>query len=231
MKLKENKGKNLKINTKFGSFYRYPVKTHLIVPSDNLMEIIKKYALSYMDKNDIMFISEKVVSVMQGRSYKISDIKPSRLATLLSKYVYRNPGGIGLAMPETMHLAIEEAGIVRILLAAFLAAITKPFGLRGVFYIIAGQGARSIDGPVPYAIPPYNEYASKGPKSPQKIVKNIEKQFKIKVTIVDANDLGINILGNSKGTSKKMLRMVLKDNPLGQEDESTPIGIIKRVAS
>jgi F420-0:gamma-glutamyl ligase len=229
MKLKENKGKHLKIDTKFGVFYRYPVKTKLIIPGDNLEKIIEKYALSYMGKNDIMFISEKVVSVMQGRSYKISDIKPSRLATFLSKYVYRNPGGIGLAMPETMHLAIEEAGMVRILFAAFLAAITKPLGLRGVFYMIAGSGARSIDGPVPYAIPPYNEYASKGPKSPQKVVRGIEKKFKIKVTIVDANDLGINILGNSKGTSKKMLKAVLKDNPLGQEDESTPIGIIRRV--
>ncbi len=227
--MRSNPGKNLIINTKYGKFYRYPVKTHLIIPGDNLEQVIEKYALSHMGKNDIMFISEKIVSVMQGRSYRISDIKASKAATLLSKYVYRNPGGIGLAMPETMQLAIEEAGILRILFAAFLAAITKPFGLRGVFYVIAGQGARSIDGPVPYAIPPYNEYASKGPSNPQKVVKRIEKKFNIKVAIVDANDLGINILGNSKRTYKRKLKAILKDNPLGQEDESTPIGIIRKI--
>jgi len=227
--MQPNPKKNLIIETKYGKFYRYPVKTRLIVPGDNLFEIIKKYALPYTAKNDILFISEKVVSVIQGRSYKISDIKPSRIAAFLSKFVYRNPGGIGLAMPETMHLAIKEVGVARILFAAALAAITKPFGLRGVFYLIAGSGARSIDGPVPYAIPPYNEYASLGPKNPKRVAMEIEKEIKIKAAIVDANDLGINILGTSKGVFKKMLKEILKDNPLGQEDESTPIGIIRRM--
>lgn len=224
-----NPKKNLIIETKFGRFYRYPIKTPLIVPGDDLFKIIKKYALPHASKNDIIFISEKVVSVIQGRSYKISDIKPSRLAAFLSKFVYKNPGGIGLAMPETMHLAIKEVGLLRILMAAGLAAITKPLGLKGVFYIVAGSGARSIDGPVPYAIPPYNEYASLGPKNPKKVARKIEAEIEIKTTIVDANDLGINILGASKGLSKRMLKEILKDNPLGQEDESTPIGIIRRV--
>lgn len=228
MGLKSNKGKKLVIDTKYGKFYRYPVKTHLIIPGDNLFKIIEKYALPHVVKNDIIFISEKVVSVIQGRSYKISDIKPSRLAAFLSKFVYRNPGGIGLAMPETMHLAIKEVGVLRILLAAAIAAFTKLFGLRGAFYVIAGHKARSIDGPVPYAIPPYNEYASLGPKKPKRVARGIEKGVGVKVAIVDANDLGVNILGVSKGISKRMVKEILKDNPLGQEDESTPIGIIRK---
>lgn len=224
-----NKGKKLIIETKYGNFYRIPVKTRLIVPADNILKIMEEYLLSKVAKNDIVFISEKVIAVMQGRSYKISDIKPSRLATFLSKFVYRNPGGIGLAMPETMQLAIEEAGVLRILFAAFLSALTKPLKIRGVFYMIAGHKARSIDGPVPYAIPPYNEYASKGPSHPKKVARDIEKRIGVKVAIVDANDLGINILGTSKGLSKKMLIKILKDNPLGQEDQSTPIGIIRKI--
>lgn len=227
--MKPNHGKELVVKTKYGEFERHPIKTHLVIPSDNLLDLINKYALSKLKKNDILFISEKIVSVMQGRSYKISDIKPSGVARFLSKYVYRNPGGIGLAMPETMQLAIDEAGILRILFAAFCAAITKPFKIRGVFYLVAGSDARAIDGPVPYAIPPYNEYASKGPKNPKKIVSDVEKKIGFKVAIIDANDLGINILGASKGVSRKVLISALKDNPLGQGDEGTPMGVLRKV--
>ena len=131
-------------------------------------------------------------------------------------------------MPETMQLAIEETGTLRILLASFCAIVTKPLKVRGIFYVVAGSGARTIDGPVSYAIPPYNECASKGPKNPQKIVDNIEREIGFKTAIIDANDLGINILGHSKGTKKKMLIRALKDNPLGQSDESTPMGILRK---
>ena len=223
-----NPSKNIIIKTKYGEFYRYPIKTHLVEPKDNLLKLIKEYALPYLEKDDVLFISEKVVAVIQGRSYKISDIKSSKLAVFLSKFVYKNPSGIGLAIPETMQLAIEETGILRILLASFCAVITKPLKIKGVFYMIAGNGARAVDGPVPYAIPPYNEYASKGPKNPQKIADNIEKEIGFKAVIIDANDLGINILGYSKGTKKKMLIEALKDNPLGQSDESTPMGILRK---
>ena len=229
MDFNPNPNKNLNIKTKYGEFSRFPIKTRLIKPDDNLFGFIKKYALPYVKNNDILFISEKAVAITQGRSYKISDIKPSKLATFLSKFVYKNPAGIGLAMPETMHLAIEEVGILRILFASFCAMITKPFKIKGVFYYLAGDGARSIDGPVPYAIPPYNEYASKGPENPQKIVKKIQEKFKIQVAIIDANDLGIRILGASKHLSKKILSKALADNPLGQCDESTPMGILRRI--
>ncbi len=227
--MKPNPGKKLIIKTKYGEFARYPIKTHLVEPNDDLFNLIRKYALSLLKKNDILFISEKVIAVMQGRSYKISEIKPTKIATFLSRFVYRNPGGIGLAMPETMQLAIEEVGILRILFAAFCGAITKPLKIRGIFYIIAGRGARAIDGPVPYAIPPYNEYASKGPENPQKIVRELEEKIGFKVAIIDANDLGINILGASNGVSVKMLIHALKDNPLGQGSEGTPLGLLRKI--
>ena len=226
--MEPNPGINLVVKTKYGEFERHPIKTSLVVPGDDLLQTIKKFALPHLRENDILFVSEKVVSVIQGRSYRISDIKASKLATFLSKKVYKSPYGIGLSMPGTMQLAIEETGILRILLAAFCAAVTKPFKIKGLFYIIAGEGARSIDGPVPYAIPPYNEYASKGPKNPKKVARSIEKEIGFKIAIIDANDLGINILGCSKGLNKKMLIQALKDNPLGQGDESTPLGILRK---
>ena len=47
------------------------------------------------------------------------------------------------------------------------------------------------------------------------------------VTIVDANDFGVNILGRTSGIDKKLIAKIIKDNPLGQSDEQTPVGIIR----
>lgn len=225
-----NPDKNLTIKIDGKEYARYPVKTHLITPDDkDPVETICKYAKNVARKGDTVFVSEKVIAVMQGRSYQIDKIKPSKIAAKLSKHVYKNPAGIGLAMPETMQLAIKEAGLLRILFAAFIAAITKPLGIKGMFYRIAGDKARSIDGPVPYAIPPYNNYASKGPTNPKKISENISAKINIPAAIVDANDLGVRILGASKSVDKKLLAKILKDNPLGQCDECTPIGIVREI--
>ena len=225
-----NPNKNLIIEIDGKKYARYPVKTHLITPADkNPAAIVKKYTQDFVKKGDIVFVSEKIISVMQGRSYPIDQIKPSKTAAWLSSYVYKNPGGIGLASPETMQLAIEEVGWWRILLAALAAALTKPFGIKGMFYRIAGKQARAIDGAVPYAIPPYNTYVSKGPLKPKKIAVSISREIDLPVAIVDANDFGVNILGASQGIDKKLLTKALKDNPLGQSDESTPIGILREI--
>ncbi len=141
----------------------------------------------------------------------------------------KTPVGIGLGSPETMQLALEEVGAPRILVAAFFGALGKLVGIRGLFYIIAGEGARSIDGAVPYAIPPYNNYVSKGPVNAQKVAEEIYQKLGVTVAIVDANDLGVNILGASRGVDKKFVARAIKDNPLGQSDEQTPIGIIREM--
>ncbi len=111
------------------------------------------------------------------------------------------------------------------------ALVTKPFGIKGFFYIIAGDGARAIDGPTPNTIPPYNKYVVKGPKNPQKVAEYIAKIIKRPVAIIDANDRGLRILGTSKSfkMNKKIFLKALRDNPLGQSSQSTPIGIFRTI--
>ena len=152
------------------------------------------------------------------------------MARLLSKYVTKTPIGIGLGSPQTMQLAIEEVGILRILFSAFFGVIFKLFGIKGIFYILAGDKARSIDGAVPYAIPPYNKYVSKGPINANEVAKKISDRLGgVKVAIVDANDIGVNILGSTPGLDRKFVARAIKDNPLGQTDECTPVGIIREI--
>jgi len=228
-----NPGKNLIVEINGKKFARIPIKTHLITLQDNLDEIIEKYLKSFLEKDDIVFIAEKIIAILQNRAYPLVEIRPTKPAIFLSKLISKKPGGIGLAMPETMQTAIEEVGYFRIFLALIGAAITKPFGIKGLFYIIAGDGARAVDGPTPNTIPPYNQYVVKGPKNPGKVAEKIATIIKRPVAIIDANDRGIRILGTSKSfkINKKMIQKVLKDNPLGQSSQSTPIGILRPLNS
>lgn len=230
MELQPNKGKNLIIEANGKKWARFPVKTKLITPEDKDVSLIaEEYAKKYLEPKDIVFISEKAVAVTQGRSYPIKEIKASKMAKFLSGHVTKTPVGIGLGSPETMQLALEEVGMFRILIAAFIGGLGKILGIKGLFYIVAGSGARAIDGAVSYAIPPYNTYVSKGPINPNEVAEKISKKIGAPVAIVDANDLGVNILGATPGVDKKLIAKTLKDNPLGQTDECTPIGILREI--
>src|SRR3989344_1458265 len=110
MELKPNPGKNLIIEVNSKKFARYPIKTKLITPEDkDISLVVKEYTTQYLLPKDIVFISEKVVSVTQGRSYLKTEIIASKIAIFLSRFVTKTPIGIGLGSPETMQLAIEEA--------------------------------------------------------------------------------------------------------------------------
>ncbi len=227
--LKPNPGKNLEIEVNGEKYVRYPVKTRVVNQGDDLAEIIKEYAGPFLKTGDIVFLSEKMVSISQGRAIPIKDIKPSWLAKFLLKFVHKSPYGIGIGSPWTMELAVREAGAARILLAAFLSAITKPLGIKGVFYKVVGKQINTIDGPAPYVISPYNQYAKLGPIEPQKTAEELGEKISCDVLILDANDLGVEVLGKSNPEiTDDFCQKVFKDNPLGQTNEQTPVGILRR---
>lgn len=228
--IRANQGKGLEVKIGEEKYLRIPVKTHLITEKDNIVEVAQKYLKDKVDEKDVVFISEKVVAITQGRAIPIRDIKPRPLAKFLAKYVTKTPAGIGLGMPETMEMALRECGTPRILLAATIGAASKVlFKRRGDFYRVAGEKARSIDGPTGGTIPPYNTYTVLGPKDPDKVALDISKVIGTKVAIVDINDLGGNILGKShRELDHLKLVQILRDNPLGQSSEQTPMGIIRQ---
>lgn len=229
---KPNRNKKIEIEIDGRIFQRYPIKTHVIKSEDCLFDILEKYIAPYWQSDDIIFISEKIVAITQGRAFPIKDIKPSWLANFLVKFVYKSPYGIGLGSPWTMELAINEIGYLRILFAAMLAALTKPLGIRGVFYLIAGKRVAAIDGPCAYTLPPYNKYAKLGPLKPHQAAKELKKRFGHEIVIIDANDLGVSVLGKSSWQiSDNWAKAVFKDNPLGQTDEQTPVCLVREAKS
>ncbi len=268
-----NTGKNIEIEVDGTSYSRYPIKTELFKKGDDYAEKIAKHVQEVFTchpevkpkdpldhgffaraQNDnvnwYVIVSEKIVAISQGRSYLIKDINPSWWATTLSKFVKRTPHGIGLGSPWTMELAIGEVGLPRILLAALASVVTKPFGLSGVFYHVAGNAASAIDGPTSYSLYPSNVSAKLAPKDPQGAAEKIRKNIQLRLTndesknknpatsyqlpatsfsgviIIDANDLGRKVLGNATDKPNSFFEEVMRDNPMGQGSEQTPVVIL-----
>ena len=225
-----NEGKNLTITTDRGIFARYPIRTHVVRCGEDLHEIMREYVLGKTQPDDLLFISEKIIAICQNRAFDIDDIHPSQLANLLCRFVYKSPYGIGLGSPWTMELALRDVGLPRMLLAAGCSAVTKPFGVRGVFYRVAGTKARAIDGPCDCTIPPYNHFAKLAPAKPDKVAADLAALVGCGVVIIDANDIGVNVLGrSSKEISEKFCKQVFVDNPLGQGHQGTPLCVVRRV--
>ncbi|WP_347344730.1 coenzyme F420-0:L-glutamate ligase [Microbacterium sp.] len=228
-----NDGKALEVVVEGVRYARIPIRTHVVMPGDDLDAVVSDYARDLLEPGDLLFVTEKIVAITQGRSYALADITPRRLARLLSRYVVKTPYGIGLGMPETMEMALRECGTPRILFAAAVSAVTKLFGRRGDFYRIAGDKARAIDGPTNGTIPPYDQSVVLGPTDPAGVARRLQALFGggQDVAVVDINDIGGNILGSTLDKAgERRLVQILGDNPLGQERQSTPLGIVRQVA-
>ena len=225
-----NDGRSLHASIGSVVYARHPVRTHLVTATDDAAAVVARYCGPLGDDVRLVAVSERMVAITQGRSYPITEIRPSRLARLLQRFVTRPGYGIGLGSAETMELAIREVGAPRILLAAAASAVTRLFGVHGVFYRVAGPQAKAIDGPTSYTIPPYNQAATLGPRDPDGAARTIAAAVGAPVAIIDANDAGCAVLGASPGVDRRFVERLFADNPLGQAREQTPICIVREVA-
>jgi hypothetical protein len=225
-----NEGRALLGSLNGVAYARHPVRTHLVTASDDAAEVVRRYVGELGDDVRLVAVSERMVAITQGRSYPITEIRPGRLARFLERHVTRPGYGIGLGSAETMQLAIDEVGAPRILLAAAASAVTRPFGVHGVFYRVAGPQAKAIDGPTSYTIPPYNQAATLGPRDPNGAARTIAAAIGAPVAIIDANDAGCAVLGASPGVDRRFVERLFADNPLGQAREQTPICLVTEVA-
>jgi asparagine synthase (glutamine-hydrolysing) len=247
--LEANAGKQLEITVDGERWIRFPVRTELFATGDPYAEQITSYVRGLVDavwadgaytqnfaRPWYVLVSEKIVAISQGRSYFIWDIQPSWWARTLSKFVVRTPYGIGLGSPWTMQLAIQEAGLSRILAASAAGAVGKVIGKRGVFYNVAGHSVRAIDGPTEYSAYPSNVSAKLAPARPDEVSGELLAALRAAlpaeagatlagVVVIDANDIGRNVLGMAADRPARFFEELFADNPLGQGSEQTPIAV------
>ncbi len=211
------------------TYCRQPIKTHLIDFGEDLLKNVKKYVQPHFESGDWLAISEKVVSVCQNKVRHISTVKVGWLAKLLVKGVKKYPQDIGFSRPEKMQVAVDIVGHFRMIIAMIIGGIGKLFGVRGVFWKIAGNHVSELDGFVPDAMPPYDEWIVLPPNKPQEFCQKIEDRLEIPTVIIDGNNINVEVIAGSNNVplSKELVREILLDNPMGQDDEKTPFILIK----
>lgn len=214
-----------------GKFERIPVKTHLIHIKEDFLPVVEKYVKPLFHQGDFIALSEKVITICQGRVIHMSAVHPGLLAKLVVKGVKKYEFDIGYSHPAKMQVAIMQAGWWRIFFAMVIGSITRVLGRHGDFYRIAGHRISEIDGFNPHAMSPFNEFAMLGPDKPSEFCQTIEDKFGIPAVIIDGNNINVEVLGLSKnvGYSKTEVREILLDNPMGQDDEMTPVVIIRKL--
>jgi hypothetical protein len=81
-----NAGKALTVQIEGTSFARIPIRTRVVMPGDDLDAFVRQYATDVVKPGDILFVTEKIVAITQGRSYLVEDITPRRLALFLARH-------------------------------------------------------------------------------------------------------------------------------------------------
>jgi hypothetical protein len=225
-----HKNKKSVIEVEGKKYERVMVRTHVIRIGETFDEIINTYVLKNPEyrKTDIVGIGDKVSCVLQGRIKNLEDVKISGMAKFLTKFVGKRYGN-GIGNPYKMQLAIERVGALRILFAAGLSAVTRPLGIHGIFYHVAGKEIGRFDGFGGHSW--YRDFGTLGPDKPNQQCDEIYNKFGVKFFIPDANDFGCNILGKGKAVewSEELLCAILKDNPAGNFDEQTPVMFLREV--
>lgn len=231
-----NPGKSIAIEVDGVTYLRLPIKTEIITTRDtDILPLVEAYVKPHLQEGDTLYVSEKALTITQGRVVSMSDIKPSRLAHLLARNVGNCYGtddfhGFGHGTAIAMQALIDEAGVPRVLFAAAVSAVTRPLGISGLFYRLCGLRAKSIDCPMSFLILEYAHSVKLAPNDPSGAAKEIKALLGGHETVIlDANYRGAFSLGKStRAISESFIGKLFRDNPLGQSDEMTPFCIVRK---
>ena len=211
---------------------RYAIQTHFVAVGESQKELVEKYVRPLYQEGDILSFGAKVMC-MCVKSVKTRDeVKPGFWANLLWRFAGINHTGVGAHEPYKMQMIIDICGLPRVLLAAFLSAVTKPFGVHGVFWKVCGHGVAGIDGFYERSsFDLYHELALINPENPDQLCEELAQQTGMPVVLMDANDIQRDQLGKSSNMplTDAQLQDAMADNPSGQGDELTPLILIRPV--
>ena len=230
MEFHANEWKNIEIEVNGTTYLRHAIKTRFVKQGEDYIELFREYVLPIYEEGDIVSSSEKIISLCQNRVVKREDIKIGFWAKFLSKFASHPDTGVGVGETIKMQYAINKVGLLRVLWASFASAVTKLFGKKGVFYKIVGQDVSGLDGFYDHVWSEYRDIGIENPADPDKVCNEIKEKLGISCMIVDANDLGQEILGKSDDIelSEADLKKLISDNPTGQGKQQTPLILIRK---
>ena len=211
-------------------YTRYAIQTHFVMRAEDQAALVEKYVRPFYQTGDVLSFGAKVMAMCVESVRTRDEVKPGFFANLMWRFAGINTTGVGMHEPYKMQLVIDIVGLPRVLLAAFLSSVTKPFGVKGVFYRVCGKGVGGIDGfYYRSSFDIYKQLALINPPNPQELCDDLFNKTGIPVVLMDANDIQRDQLAKSDGfpLSDGQIQDALKDNPSGQGDELTPLILIR----
>ncbi len=209
---------------------RFAIQTHFVEVGEDQAELVRRYVLPLARQGDLLSFGAKVMA-MCTRNVKTRDqVKPGFWANRLWRFAGINTTGVGMHEPYKLQLVIDMCGLPRVLFAALVSAVTRPFGVHGLFYRICGKGVGGIDGfYFRSSFDRYKELALINPPNAAELCNRLEKDTGIPVVLMDANDLEQNQLGKCDDfpLTDEEIQDAMADNPSGQGDELTPLILIR----
>ncbi|MGE5593943.1 MAG: N-acetylmuramoyl-L-alanine amidase [Betaproteobacteria bacterium] len=201
-----------------------PIRTHIVGEHERIADVVCRYVRGIARPGDVIAVAESVVAITQGRAVLPGAVRPGALARVLCKL----PGKDGsLATPPAMELAIREAGVGRVLLGTAAAGVGRLLGRRGDFFRVAGRSLAQIDD-IAGTMPPYDKHVILGPAHPDEVAREIRASTGVDAAIVDVNDIGcVDVLGSTLPGESDWLMRALAHNPFGNDDQQTPIVVVK----
>lgn len=202
-----------------------PVKTRILTPKDDIVDVIYKYTKNIVDPDDVVTVAESVVAITQGNLIRPDEMEITCLARLCCRFI---PDYGSLATPHGMQALMRKEGEWRVAFALVAGFLGKLVGQRGLFYKWGGRQAALIDD-VTGDMPPFDKCVVYGPEEPEKVVAEIKNRLGcFGAMIADVNDLKRSrIVGATAGMDAQFASNLLIDNPFGNASEKTPICILK----
>lgn len=230
MEFVANEGKNVEITVNGVTYMRHAIKTHFVKQGESYIDIFKKYVLPIYQEGDIVSSAEKIIALCQNRVVKREDLKIGFWAKLLSKFASHPDTGVGVGETIKMQYAITKVGLPKVLFASVAGGVCKIFGKKGVFYEIVGTEVSGLDGFYDHVWSEYRDIGIENPENPTGVCNEIKEKLGISCMIVDANDLGQELLGHSDDItlSDDELIGLVADNPTGQDRQVTPLILIRK---
>jgi hypothetical protein len=213
------------------TFERIPVRTRVLMPGDDIAGAIREHAGDQLREGDVVLLSESAVAIMQGRARDWRTIHPGRLARWMSDRVIKTSWGTGLRSPYAMQYAIELTGTWRMLAAGGAHVVGRLLDRKGWFYLVAGLNARMMDAEHTMGVVEFYECCIPAPADPAGTVRSVKAALGHDVAIADINDIAPAwvVASTLPKERERLLARSFDDNPLGQTDEKTPLGIWREV--
>lgn len=211
-----------------------PLRTHVVTFRDDIAEVARSYCHRIAAPGDVLAISETVVAITQGRAVLPEAVRPRLWARFLCRFPDKDGS---LATPAAMELAFREVGTKRIFKGVMAAAWGRLTGKRGRFFEVAGPELALFDD-IAGTMAPFDRHIVMGPKHPSQVARQVREVIGIDVCITDVNDRGcVDVLGLASDREdpqaiaalKHEIEAALKTNPGGNDDEQTPLVLLKRV--